>query len=127
MHEADPPFGLGHVGKRVLIGNARSVLIAKEFHVSAEWNSGQLPSGAVAIIEADEFGAKSDRKGQYPDTAPAGDQKMAELVEEDHDGQYEQKGNEVAEDAPTQRADSRKKIETHDAMFPAPHARLSKP
>ena len=73
-----------------LIRHARGVLVAEEFHVSAEWNCRELPAGAMPIIEPEQFRAESDRKDQYPHATPAGDQEMAELVEEHHEGENEQ-------------------------------------
>jgi hypothetical protein len=49
----------------------------------------------VTVIEAEEFRTETDRERQYLHAAQAGDKKMPELVEENHDGQDEQKRKDV--------------------------------
>ena len=92
MHEAVPALFLAHGGKRRRIGNARGILVTEEFYIAAERNGGDLPSGVVAIIEAEQLRAEADRKDQDLDAAPAGDQEMAELVEKHDDGQTNRNG-----------------------------------
>ena len=113
MDEAVPALLLAHGGYRRLVGNASRVFVAEELYVTAEWNGAQLPPRAMAVVEAEQFGTEPDGKDQHPDAAPAGDQEMAELVEKHHERQDEQKRNEIAEHAATQRVDPRQKIETH--------------
>ena len=84
---------LGHVSDRRLIGNAGGIIVAEELYVPAERNGGNFPPRAMTIVEAEKLGAEPDRKNQDLDAAPAGDQEMAELVEEHHERQNEQKGN----------------------------------
>src|SRR5215212_6692820 len=89
MIEALRALLLAHGGDRVLICDAGGVLIAEELHVAAERNGRNLPARAVAIVEADQFGAKPYRKDQNLYADPTGDQEVPELVEKDHDGQDE--------------------------------------
>ena len=56
-------------------------------------------------LKPNELRAEADRENQHADAAPARDQEMAELVEEDHDGQNEQERHDVADNPPPQRAD----------------------
>ena len=98
-------------GGRVAIGNAGGVLVAEELDVAAERNGGNLPAGAVAIVEPEQLAAEADGEDQNPHAVPARDQKMAELVEEHHDGQNEQKRDGVAQDTATQRAHTRQEIQ----------------
>ena len=67
-----------------VVGHAGGVLVAEEFDVAAERDGGDLPAGAVAVVEAEQLRAEADGKRQDLDAAPAGDEEMAELVEE-HD------------------------------------------
>ena len=41
----------GHAGNRGLVGSAGGVFVAKEFHRSAQRDRGNLPAGAVAVVE----------------------------------------------------------------------------
>ncbi len=90
VHEADRLLGLGHGGGGLLVGHARRIVVAEEFHIAAERNRRDLPAGAVAVVEADDFGAKTDRERQYLDTAQAGHQKMAKLMKEHDNRQNKQ-------------------------------------
>ena len=47
----------------------------------------------MAVGEADEFAPEADGKHQHAHAAPARDEKMTELVDEDHDRQDEQERN----------------------------------
>ena len=76
-------FGV-HIGQTSPIGRARGVLVAKKFHIAAKGNRSDFPARAVAIVESEEFGPKTDRESQDAHPAPAGDEKMAELMEKDH-------------------------------------------
>ncbi len=80
-------------------GVARLALIAEEFDVAAERDRGQLPAGAVAVVEAQKFRAETDREGQDPHAGPARDQEVAKLMEEDDDRQDEQERNHIAHQA----------------------------
>ena len=51
----------------------------------------------MPVVEADDLGTEADREGLDRDPAPAGHEEVAELVEEDHDGEHEQEGKEIAE------------------------------
>ncbi len=89
MDKAVSALFLAHGGNRGLVGYACGIIVAEEFYISAEWNSAQLPSGVVTVIEAKQFRTEPDRKHQDPNATPARNQEMTELVEEHHDGQYE--------------------------------------
>src|SRR5215469_4736420 len=107
MHKAVAALLIGHGGKRGCIRDAGRVLVAEEFHITAEWNRREFPARAVTVVEAKKLGAEANGENQYPDPAPAGDQEMAELVEEHHQRQDEQKGDKIADQAAPQRIDSR--------------------
>ena len=107
VEEADLALRLGHAGDGRLVGHARGVVVAEELHVAAERDGGELPAGAVAVVEADEFRAETDRKSQHPHAAPARDQEVAELVEEHDDRQDEQKRDDIAGRARRQSAQAR--------------------
>src|SRR6478609_2298553 len=89
MDKAVSALFLAHGGNRGLVGHACGIIVPEEFYISSEWNSTQLPSGVVTIVEAKELRTKPDRKHQDPHATPARNQEMPELVEEHHDGQYE--------------------------------------
>ena len=84
MKEADLAIRLAHLRDRRRVGNTGGVLIAEELDVAASGIAENLPAGAVANVAADQFGAKANGKHQDPDSACAGDQEIAEFMEE-HD------------------------------------------
>src|SRR5262249_27206545 len=96
------------------VGRAAGVLVAKELHIAAEWNGGDLPACAVAIIESGKLWTKADRKGQDPNAAQPGDQEMAELMKEDDQAEDEQKRDDIAGDPSPQSLDMRQKIRPHN-------------
>ena len=53
----------------------------------------------MAVVEADEFRPETERERQHFHARPSGDQEVAEFMEEHDDGQDEQKGNDVADEA----------------------------
>src|SRR5262245_7473941 len=118
MNKAVLALLIGHGGKRGRIRDTGRILVAEEFHITAEWNGGELPAGAVTVVEAEKLRTEPDGENQYPHPAPAGDHEMAELVEEHHQRQDEQERDEVAKHAAPQRVDSRQKIEIHKAISP---------
>jgi hypothetical protein len=83
-----------------LIGDARRVLVAEKLHIAAQRNGRDLPAGAVTVGEAGEFRSETHRKSEHPHAAPAGDQEVAELMEEDDDAESEQKGDDPAGESP---------------------------
>ena len=96
MEEAVALLRLGHARDRGLVRHARGVVIAKKFHIAAERNGRKLPAGAMAVVEADDLRTETHRKSQHPHAAPARDQEMAKLMEEDDDAQSEQKRDDPA-------------------------------
>ena len=100
MDEAVAALLFAHSGKRRRIGNACGVFVAEEFYIAAQWNSAHFPTGAMAIIEAEELRPETDRKDQDADTTSAGNHEVAEFVEEHHQRQDE----EVADHPPPARA-----------------------
>ena len=119
MDEAFLAFRLGHAARGLMIGNAGGVVVAEKLDVAAKRNGRHLPARAVPVVEAKQLRAEANGKRHDTDAIPAGNQKMAKLVEEDHDGQHKQKRYDVAEDAPAERAQARQKIKAHDAAVPA--------
>ena len=63
------PLRRRHHRAIALVRHARGILIAEELHVAAERNGRQFPARAVAVVEAEQFGAEADRKHQNPDAA----------------------------------------------------------
>jgi hypothetical protein len=124
VREADLAFGLVHGGERRLVRHARGVLVAEEFHIAAQRDGGELPTGAVAVREADELAAEADREHQDPHAAPACDHEVPELVEEHHDRQDEQERNDPVEEPVSPRPDARKKI--HQYLVPRTQPALPK-
>src|SRR3984893_9538190 len=102
MNEAVAALRIGHRGKRGCIRDTRRILVAEKFHITTKWNRREFPTRAVAVVEAKKLRAEPNGENQYPDPAPAGDQQMPELVEEHHQRQDEQEGDEVAKRAAPQ-------------------------
>src|SRR5262249_22686826 len=71
-----------------------------------ERNGRNLPPGSVAVIEANEFRSESQGKGQNLHTGPTGHEEVAELVEEHHDRQDEQKRDHIADQGMTEALDT---------------------
>ena len=101
MDKADLAIGVGHRRNRGLIRNAGGVFVAEELDVAAERNRGNLPARSVAVIESEQLRTEADGEDEDLNAIPARDQKMAELVEEHHDGQDEQKGKQRVQDPGT--------------------------
>jgi hypothetical protein len=120
VDETDFLFLLGHGGHSLMVGRACGVFVAEEFHIATKWDRRNLPAGAVAIIEADNFGTKADREGERLDAAPAGDQKMSKFMEKNDDGQNEQKGDNVAGKSAAERGEAAHDVEMHRYPRPAP-------
>ena len=114
MEEALLAVGLAHAGKRGLVRRAGRAVVAEELHIAAERHRRELPAGAVAVIEAGQFGAEADRKYHHLDAAPPRHQEVPELVEEHDDAENEQEWEAVFDDPAPQRADMSEKIKTHE-------------
>src|SRR5580704_11938918 len=99
VDEALTTLLLRHARYRCQIGGARRVFIPEELYVSAQWNGGDFPPRAVAVIETEQFRAEANGKDQDFDAAPARDKEMAKLVEKHHGREHEQKGNHNAQHA----------------------------
>src|SRR5262249_11138825 len=84
MNEAVAALLFAHGGKRRRIGNARGVFVAEEFYVTAQWNGGYFPAGAVAVIESEKLRPKTHREKHDADTAPTGHHGNDEFVGENH-------------------------------------------
>ncbi len=97
--EADRPLVRGHLRDGVRIGDAGAVGVAVELDVAAERDRAELPAGAVTVVEADEFRPEADGEGVDADAAPAADEEVPHLVDEDHDGQNEQERDHRTEEA----------------------------
>ena len=77
---------------------ARCILVVDEFHIAAERDPGQPPARPVPVVEADDLRPETDRECLDRHAAPAGHEKMAELVEEHHDGEHEEEGEQIRQD-----------------------------
>src|SRR5271156_4740249 len=118
-HETFSAFLRIHAGSLRRVGHTCRIFIAKKLHEAAQRNGRDLPARPVAIIEANDFRTKADGEDQNPHPAPAGDEKMAKLVEEHDQAQDEQERNEIAHDAAAECVQMRQKIGPHDA-YPHP-------
>ena len=92
-------LGLAHGGGGLMVGHARRIVVAEEFHIAAERNRGDFPARAVAVVEADDFGPETDRKHQHLDAAPARHQEMAKLMKEHDNCQDKQERDQIADEA----------------------------
>src|SRR5581483_10107267 len=100
------------------VGRTCRAVVAEEFHVTAKRNGGDFPARAVPVVKADDFGAKTDRKHQNPNAAPAGDQEMAQLMEEYDQAEDEQERHDIAEESVPKRLQMRHNHYPHDARRP---------
>ena len=98
------------VSRRGASGTLAGILIAKELYIAAERNSGDLPACAMAIIEADELRAETDREHQNPHPAQPRDEEMSELMEEDDEAEDKKKRDDVTDDPSAKRIQMRQKI-----------------
>src|SRR5690606_27218733 len=78
------------------VGNACRVFIARELHTAAKRYPARLPACAVLVLPADNLAAKTDGERVHLHPEPAGHGEVAEFMEEHHDGQHKEKGNEIA-------------------------------
>ena len=81
------------------VRRARRVHVADELDVAAERDGAELPARAVAVVEAEEFRAEADRERLDADAAPAADEVVAHLVDEDDDRQHEQERDDACRSA----------------------------
>src|ERR1019366_6851748 len=102
-----------HGGGSLVVGHARRIVVAKELHIAAERNRGDFPAGAVAVVEADYFGAKPDRERQHLDAAQAGHQEMAKLMKEHDYCQHKEEWDDIADEAAAESAQAPHNIHTH--------------
>jgi hypothetical protein len=104
--ETDLAFVLGHRRERVG-GRSRGFgFIAEELHIAAERNGRDLPARAVTVVEAEKFRPEAERECEDLHAGPAGDEKVTEFVEENDEGEDEQKRNCVADESMTQRIET---------------------
>ena len=75
------------------IGHAGAIGVAMELDVAAERDRRHLPACAVTVVEAEELGTEADGEGVNADAAPATDEEMAHLVDEDHDAEHDDEGD----------------------------------
>src|SRR5215472_12113251 len=75
------------------------VAVAEHLDVTAERDGADLPARAGPVVPAEQLGAKADREDLDLNAVAAGDEVVAELVHKDEDGQYDDKGDEIAQPA----------------------------
>ena len=109
-----------------LIGRARRILVAEKFHIAAEGNCGNLPAGAIAVVESGDLGAEANGEHQHLDAAPARHQKMTKLVKENDDGQNEQKRHDIADEAAAKGAQASHDFHSHYRLV-LPHGAFVPP
>ena len=98
--EADLALLGGHVLGAFGDAGAGAVGIAMELHVTAERDPGEPPACPLAIGVGGDLGTEADGEGVDLHPAPAAHEKVPELMEEDHDGEDEDEGSEVAQQSP---------------------------
>ena len=64
-----------------------------EFDITSKRQSRYSPMGSKAVVKAEQLRPETNRKGFNLNPAPAADQKMAELMKENHQAQYKKKRN----------------------------------
>src|SRR5262249_62421614 len=67
-----------------------------EFDIAAKRQRRDAPARAIAVIKAKEFRPKAKREGFNLHAAPPANQKMPELVEENHKAQDKEEGQHIA-------------------------------
>ena len=68
-HETVFPIGMPTSTPRQPVRHACRIVVAKELHIAAERDRGNFPARSVPVVEAGDFGTKSDRKHQHLDPA----------------------------------------------------------
>ena len=104
--EAARALFFGHAGERFGRRRRGLALVAEELDVATERDRRNLPARAVAVVETGEFRTKAERERQNLYAGPAGNQEMTEFMEEDDDGQDEQKGDDITDEAVAQRIET---------------------
>ena len=96
-----PKRGAGHgvaaffgrkAGQAGTVGARGDIGIAKEPHVAAKRQQGQLPARAVAVNAGPQAGTEADGEDLGMNAAPAPDDVMAEFMHRDDDQQGGDKG-----------------------------------
>ena len=98
--ETDRPFLWRHGRGGRCIRHRGTVGVAMEFDITAERQGGQPPMRSVAIVEAKNFRSETERECIDLNTAPAADQKMSELVKENHEAQDKKERHYVSRERP---------------------------
>jgi len=118
VDKANRSLGLVHGGRGRMIGHARRIVVAEEFHIATERNRGDFPARSVTVIKADDFGTKTNRESEYPDTAPAGHQEMAKLMKENDNCQHKQERNQITDEVAAECAQAPHNVHTHHTLVP---------
>ena len=84
---------LGRHGAQLIARHRGGIGIAEHLDVAAERDGAELPARAGAIVPAEELRAEADREDLDAHAVAARDQIVAELVNEDQDGQDDQEGD----------------------------------
>ena len=90
--EGDGRFGRGH---RPLgaVGQAHDIAVAEHLHIAAERQSAELPARAAPVGQAEQLRPEPDGEDVDANAAPAGDEEMAELVDEHEHGDEQQEAH----------------------------------
>jgi len=104
---------------RRLARDAGDILVAKELYETAKRDGRDFPAGPVTVVKANDFGAEADRKNQNLHAAPACNQKVSELMEEDDQAEDKKKRNNVAKDAAAKHVQMRQNVRPHDVTSPS--------
>ena len=66
VDKADFFFCLAHGGGGLMVGHARRIVVAEEFHIAAERHRGDFPARAVAVVRSRRFRGRSRSKRPVP-------------------------------------------------------------
>src|SRR5690606_14063995 len=94
IEKALPALLLAHLRNRVLVRDARGIVVAEEFDVAAQRNCREFPTRVVLVGEAENLRTEADGEHQHAHAAPARDQEVPKLVEKHDDGEDEQERDE---------------------------------
>lgn len=90
MVKADALFRLGQL-TALLDTAAGFVGVTEELHVTAQREQTDSPARAVLVVPAEQLFPKPDGKNIHLHTIPPGDDEMSKLVNEDDNGQDNEK------------------------------------
>ncbi len=100
--KGDRALGLGH-RRQIGRGHRRRIGVAEHLDVAAQGHRAEFPTRSGAVVPAEELGAETNREYLDANAVPARHDVMAELVDEDEDGQDDKKPEHYIADAAGER------------------------